>query len=311
VPGSSTSFVVSTQGVTTVSYHAVDNAGNSETPKTLVVKLDKTGPLASCAAADSAWHGSNVSLACTTTDALSGLANAADASFSLSTSVAANTTNANASTSSRTVCDKAGNCTTAGPVAGNKIDRQAPAIALTRPVNGAVYAPGQVVTAAYSCTDAGAGGGTCTGTVANGAPIDTTAGSKTFSVTATDAVGNSATTAVTYSVRYSFAGFFLLSGTGLNRADAGNPLLLLFSLDGYRGLSILAAHQPTSVQINCSTRATIGSASATTGTLSYVPLVDTYSYRWSTTSSWKKTCRRFSLTLTDDSVHTVDFTFTS
>jgi hypothetical protein len=44
VAASSTSFTVSTEGVTTVTYHSRDNAGNTEADKTLVIKVDKTAP---------------------------------------------------------------------------------------------------------------------------------------------------------------------------------------------------------------------------------------------------------------------------
>lgn len=42
--GSSTSFTISAEGATTVTYHATDNAGNVEADKTLVIKIDKTPP---------------------------------------------------------------------------------------------------------------------------------------------------------------------------------------------------------------------------------------------------------------------------
>ena len=45
----------------------------------------------------------------------------ADASFVLTTSIAGGVENNNATTDSRVVCDAAGNCTTAGPIAGNQI----------------------------------------------------------------------------------------------------------------------------------------------------------------------------------------------
>lgn len=44
-PASSGSVVITAEGTTTVRYFAVDNAGNQEAPKSLVVKLDKTPPL--------------------------------------------------------------------------------------------------------------------------------------------------------------------------------------------------------------------------------------------------------------------------
>lgn len=43
-PSFTTSFSLSTEATTTVTYHAVDNAGNVEAVKTLVVKIDKTAP---------------------------------------------------------------------------------------------------------------------------------------------------------------------------------------------------------------------------------------------------------------------------
>lgn len=167
------------------------------------VQTDTTAPTVSCGTADAAWHATNVSIACTASDSGSGLANAGDASFSLSTSVPAGTEDANASTDSRLVCDNAGNCTTAGPISGNKIDRKAPSIAIGVPTNGAAYLLRQSVTATYSCSDGGSGLASCAGTVASGTNIDTgSVGTKTFSVTATDAVGNSATQTLSYTVSY-------------------------------------------------------------------------------------------------------------
>ena len=42
--GSSTSVAISTQGITTVTFFAIDNAGNSEAPNTLIVRIDLTPP---------------------------------------------------------------------------------------------------------------------------------------------------------------------------------------------------------------------------------------------------------------------------
>jgi hypothetical protein len=70
-----------------------------------------------------------LALACTATDDGSGLANPeTDASFTLETALALDTESANASTGSREVCDGAGNCTTAGPIGGNKVDRKSPIV---------------------------------------------------------------------------------------------------------------------------------------------------------------------------------------
>ncbi len=162
---------------------------------------DNTPPVVACGTADSAWHADNVNIACTSSDSGSGLADPADASFLLSTSVPGGTETATASSNSHPVCDVAGNCVTAGPIANNKIDKLAPAITIATPANGATYLLKQVVIAGYSCADGGAGLASCTGSVASGSAIDTnTVGSKTFSVTTSDLVGNTASQTVSYSV---------------------------------------------------------------------------------------------------------------
>jgi hypothetical protein len=117
-------------------------------------KVDKKSPVVTCGSAGNAWHSADVSIACTATDLGSGLANAGDASFNLLTSVAANTEDANASTGSRTVLDGAGNMATAGPVAGNKIDKKAPTLSCGS-ADGAWHADD--VSIACTAADFGAG----------------------------------------------------------------------------------------------------------------------------------------------------------
>ncbi|HET7533195.1 MAG TPA: hypothetical protein VFJ83_08610, partial [Nocardioidaceae bacterium] len=102
------------------------SAGGTST-QSVTVKRDATAPTVQCAAADGAWHADNVSLGCTGSDGGSGIADA-DKSFSLATSVAGGDETSNASTGSRTVTDAAGNSVSAGPIAGNKIDRKAPEV---------------------------------------------------------------------------------------------------------------------------------------------------------------------------------------
>jgi hypothetical protein len=79
----------------------------------------------------------------------------------------------------------------------------APTITVSAPSQNASYTKGQVVNAAYSCTEASGGPGiaSCSGTVANGTALDTsTVGAHTFQVTATSRDGESATTTITYTV---------------------------------------------------------------------------------------------------------------
>jgi hypothetical protein len=168
---------------------------------------DTTPPTVACEPASPRWLGANTAIHCTAFDTGSGLANPAQALFTLSTSVPAGTETGNASTNSLRVCDVAGNCTTAGPVGGNKIDRKPPVITLTTPKNGASY--GAVLTLLnpvkvfYSCSDGGSGLTSCTGTQPSGATLDTSLfalGSHSFEVTATDKVGNTSRVSATYTV---------------------------------------------------------------------------------------------------------------
>lgn len=162
--------------------------------------VDDTPPVVDCAPADGDWHAANVALACTATDSASGIADAEDMSFTLSTSVADGTEDADAATGTRSVCDRSGNCTTAGPIAGNKIDRLAPTVTIASPVDGATVAPGSSPDADYSCEDVGFAIDSCVGDVPDGSAVDGSTGSHTFSVTAQDTAGNETTKDVTYEV---------------------------------------------------------------------------------------------------------------
>ncbi|MEO6044673.1 MAG: IPT/TIG domain-containing protein [Tepidiformaceae bacterium] len=201
--GGSTSLFIGTEGITTIHYHATDNAGNVEGTHTLIVRLDLTDPTVNCGSPDGLWHASNVSIACTASDTPSGLANPADASFSLSTSVPAGTETATAFTNSYAVLDRADRSTTVGPLGPIMVDRKPPVITITTPVNNGTYIINQPVAANFGCTDGGSGVDTCVGTVANGSNINTSSvGTKTFTVNASDNVGNASTLTVTYYVTY-------------------------------------------------------------------------------------------------------------
>ncbi|HEX5620850.1 MAG TPA: Calx-beta domain-containing protein [Solirubrobacteraceae bacterium] len=50
VTGAAATVAITTEGATTIAYQAKDNAGNVETERTLVVKLDKTAPTVTCSA---------------------------------------------------------------------------------------------------------------------------------------------------------------------------------------------------------------------------------------------------------------------
>lgn len=162
---------------------------------------DRTAPAVSCGSADGLWHADNVQIACTAQDDESGLAGASV--FVLTTNVAYGSWDANAlATGPASICDHAGNCTPVPVVSGNRIDRSPPAIALVQPV-GSTYLLNDGVLADYTCTDGGSGVGACTGPVASGAQIDTSAvGGYAFTVTAVDQVGNVGVATVSYDVTY-------------------------------------------------------------------------------------------------------------
>ena len=190
------SFVFATEGANqSHTFTVTDVAGNSSSATIENVNIDKSAPSVNCASADGAWHSADVSIACTAAENISALVNNTDANFTLVTNVAQGTETANAVSDSREVCDIAGNCTTAQPIGGNKVDKKATTITISTP-SGGNYLLNQAVTVAYDCADGGSGVATCTGTPANGGLLDTaSAGDKTFTVSATDNVGNTASPA--------------------------------------------------------------------------------------------------------------------
>jgi hypothetical protein len=119
-----------TRGTKTFTVTATDLAGNPSTVSHDYYVGDVTPPTISCDGPTPRWHRANVSVACTAYDDDSGLADPDDGSFSLFTSVPDGTETADAATSTHEVCDNAGNCATAGPIAGNKVDRKAPSAAM-------------------------------------------------------------------------------------------------------------------------------------------------------------------------------------
>ena len=94
--------------------------------------------------------------------------------------------------------DVVGNRTAVGPFGPFKIDRVAPTATINVPEN-ATFTVGAVVTPVVSCADVGSGVASCP----SSAKLDTsTVGSKTFSVTVKDLVGNSRIVTRNYTVGY-------------------------------------------------------------------------------------------------------------
>jgi hypothetical protein len=315
---SGTQITVTGDGTHTLTYRPVDWAGRTGATHSATIQIDSIAPDVSCGTSDGAWHATDVSITCTAVDAdpTSGLAPPTDSTFSLSTSVPAGTEDANASTSSHAFCDVAGNCSTAGPIVGNHVDKKGPTIQFSTPIAGAVYTLGQPVTAGYSCSDGGSGVSSCIGTVANGAQLETSSvGNKQFQVTSADNVGHVTTLSVGYQVRYPFIGFAspMDNLPTVNVLKAGAAAPVKFSLSGYRGNAVLASGSPSSQQVACNALAPLDSDTPTVAAdssgLSYDAAADQYSYVWKTDRSWSGTCRRLTVTLSDGTAHVLDFKF--
>jgi hypothetical protein len=210
-------------GVQTVTLTISDGKGGVATDTVQITVQDTQPPSIQCGLPDGVWHPADASVSCTAADGVSGLANAADAFFVLATSVPSQTETANALTSARTVCDAAGNCATAGPFAGNRIDKKAPTMNIVAPAGS--YALGEIVAASYSCSDGGSGVASCVGPVPNGGSINTSAvGGASFTVNASDGVGNQASLTGLYSVSFDVCPLY--DPTGAKNGGSTFPIKL-------------------------------------------------------------------------------------
>ena len=120
-----------------------------------------------------------------------------------------------------------------------KLDTTAPVITLTTPADGATYVKDQVVLADWSTTDAYSGVATDSGTTPSGSAIDTASfGAKSFTVTATDVAGNTATTTAGYSVPFVSAGVLSPLSPSKVKVVAGNSVPVKFQVMDSRGRSV-------------------------------------------------------------------------
>ena len=88
---------------------------------------------------------------------------------------------------------------------------------------------------------------------------------------------------------------------------------LKFSLGGDKGLAVIAAGFPASVQFDCATHepGSDGAATKLAGRsgLSYDAASGAYTYVWKTERAWAGTCRALVLKLADDTWHMAAFRF--
>lgn len=199
-------FDVTGEGAHTLTYRSTDNDGNEETDtdgtswKSLAIQIDATAPTITATATNAdttaytagTWTDQAVTVHYTCSDGGSGLSGTCPADETFTT--------AGTHSASQSVSDLAGNSATSAAFEV-KIDATLPSITLITPADGSYYLQNEAVVADYDCSDTGSDISSCAGPVADGAAIDTsTAGEKTFAVTATDAAGNTDTTTVTYTV---------------------------------------------------------------------------------------------------------------
>lgn len=251
---------------------------------------DTTPPTIACGSPDGAWHGSDVAISCTASDSGSGLANPADANFSLTTSVTAGTETANASTDSRNVCDNAGNCATAGPIGGIMVDEKGPSISCGS--TPAFLLNQAVATVTGTVSDAGSGV-LSSYTSAN---ADTSSvGSGTATLQAIDNVGNTTTVSCPYTVGYSLSGLVqpIANSPTVNTGKAGRTYPIKWQLRDANGSYVSALNAVAQVAVqatSCGSFATGPSsaivANATGGTsLRYDSGANQYIYNWATPST--------------------------
>lgn len=181
------------------------------------------------------------------------------------------------------------------------VDRTPPEITIVAPVDGALYHVGDQITPSFSCHDDVDGSRvTCKAT-----PVDTTPGTHTFRVDSVDSSGNASSASATYSVRYDFDGFYspLVPEPASVTLKAGDVVPAKFSLHGDQGLDVFAraAWRPCSVPTNDWSRAT--------GSLTYNPGPDRYTFAWATDKAWAGSCRELLLTFRDGTTHSAYVSF--
>jgi hypothetical protein len=146
--------------------------------------------------------------------------------------------------------------------------------------------------------------------------VTNSVGAKTVTCTATDKAGNTITANTSYNVVYNFAGFFapISNLPKFNRVPAGWIVPIRFSLGGFQGLNIIAPGFPKSEPIACPVNSSevedTERASTNPTLLIYIPLTKRYTYLWRTETSWKNTCRQFTIQFNDGTVQRANFKFT-
>jgi sugar lactone lactonase YvrE len=289
-------------------------SGGGTTSNSVTIKRDATPPVLAFGTPSpvpntNGWNKTNVSIAFTRADLMSGLASTSTASPLVLSTEGANVTR------QVVVTDNAGNSATFTTVERN-IDKTVPYAEMESPVDNATYGFYQDVAADFVCEDISLV--SCTSPTPQGELINTrTAGARTFKITARDAVGftTNHTHSFTVESTFNFGGFLAPASPPptLNLVERGALVPIRWQLPDGRGGFVT---NPTSF-----TSATVGSL--TCGSAASVPLNDAASgpagisfdaatssfvYNWQTSTSWTG-CRKLTIKLKDNSVHELRFRF--
>ena len=186
-------------GTTTVACTAKDNSGN-KTAATFTVTVQDTTPPAFTSTPSSITKEATGPDGAKVTYAKPQATDTADNNVAVACAPASGSTFAIGNTTVHcTAVDNSGNQTATSFTVAVR-DTTAPTITIGDP--GGSYALNAVVKVSFSCSDSASGVASCTGTLASGAPINTsTAGTFSFSVMAVDVAGNSTTKTVSYTVK--------------------------------------------------------------------------------------------------------------
>ena len=129
-------------------------------------------------------------------------------------------------------------------------DTTGPDVLLETPAPGAVYLLNQRVPATFACSDAGVVTSCVGAPLAPGGLLDTSrVGDRTFTVTATDLVGNQVVKTIHYSVHYVFEGFFspIDNPPAVNVGQAGRAYPIKWTLKDANGVVVGALTAVTSI----------------------------------------------------------------
>ncbi|MGH3372383.1 MAG: PxKF domain-containing protein, partial [Nocardioidaceae bacterium] len=273
--------------------------------------VDRKAPVVSCGSDDGSWHNANVTITCTATDGGSDLADPADASFTLSTSVAAGDEDGNASTDSHDVADAVSNRATAGPITGIKVDRKAPTLTWSAGA-GESFHFGAALTAP-TCTAVDIGSGVPGGCSVSG--FSTAVGTHTLVASATDLAGNLATETRIYTVLpWTLDGYYQpVNLAALNAVKAGSTVPLKFNVrrDGQTitDPAVLGARFGV-VRTACPNEPLDpfeGFLSSGGTTLRYDPIGGQWIQNWATPKTAVGTCWKVTMTAADGSSISADF----